>query len=57
MKVYLVYLEDKNGILSRVLGIADSISAVQKIAGEDIARPELCTDEYVVNERVEKVSL
>jgi len=52
-KVYLVYLDDPNDILSRILGIADSIEGVQKIAGRDIVKPELCTDEYEVNERVD----
>lgn len=52
-KVYLVYLEDQYGYPSLVLGIADSIPGVQAIAGEDIARPQLCTDEYEVNERVD----
>jgi len=52
-KVYLVYIEDSNGILSRVLGIADSIEGVQIIAGEDISRAELCSEEYEVNERVD----
>ncbi len=50
-KVYLVYLEDYDGILNQILGIADSIESVQAIAGEDISRPELCTDEYNLNER------
>jgi len=52
VKVYLVYLDDPNGILSQILGIADSIEGVQKIASKDIVRPELCTDEYEMNERV-----
>jgi len=55
MKVYLVYLDNPIGQLSRILGIADSIEGVQKIAGGDIVKPELCTDEYEVNERVDGI--
>lgn len=51
-KVYLVYLADPDGI-TRVIGIADSIKGVQSIAGGDIVRPELCTDEYKMNERID----
>ena len=54
-KVYLVYLEDSEGVLSRVLGIADSIEGVQRIAGGDICRVELCTDELEINERVKEL--
>lgn len=49
MKVYLVYIEDSEGILSQVLGIADSIEGIEKIASGDMYKPELCSDEYTIN--------